>query len=1025
MSFNYSAVSTKDQDPNYLNNNNIDGGVSSSGVGYNYRSSNSRYRSESASKFEADDQAFNKRIPFCIGLTILLAIVYVLSRTEDLQCPYVDLANIDLGDIRAARLANTPPHIIECAEAGEGGSQEACHLPRGKRYAALGQKGVTMWMTGLSGSGKSTIASALEDVLVTQYGKHVYRLDGDNIRTGLNRDLGFSPSDRGESVRRVGELSCLMNDAGIITIVSLVSPYREDRDIARKRHEDQGLKFWEVFMDVPLDVVSKRDPKGLYKKVAAGEIKGFTGVDAPYEPPIDPEINLPNYKLTIQQSVDVFLQKLREEGILDGNPNVNPLGLPMPDGGEMVDLHVPHHLLPSKQSYAETLPRVLLTDIDINWLQTIGEGWAAPLKGFMREGALVQTLHHNSMLIDPHNFNGAEGATEKKTDWQGYTSRDRVSMSVPIVLPITEYTKMTIENHAKGSAAVALTSKDGDILAILHAPEIYENRKEEIVTRTFGVIDRGHPYIKHIYNGGNYLIGGEVELLGRVRYNDGLDQYRLSSIELMDEFVKKGADAVFAFQTRNPTHAGHAYLMKTARERLIARGYKNPILWLSPLGGWTKEDDVPLDVRVKQHVAVLNEGMLDPKTTVMAIWPAPMIYAGPTEVIFHAKSRRSAGAGFFVVGRDPAGMKGSELAEAHPDDDLYHADHGRYVLQTSPGLGSMELLGFTKVKYDKADHTMKIPDPARPDDFISISGSTMRALARNGATPCSVPMPTDVVAANCVPPGFMVPTGWDIVVKYYQNVATGKWIPWSKQFTTPKIAFSDATSSGQYGEKDYSVTVKSSGHSPWHDLPLYPRGESDKTFVTMVVEIPMYTTAKMELQKDIYMNPIKQDLNDDGSVRYYKYGNPQFNYGFLPQTWEDPDVILNGYGGDDDPLDAIELGTEESPLPMGSVVTCKVIGALKLIDGGETDTKILVIRESLMNRVSDLTSLERYSPGTINRLVDWLKRYKTADGKKENALVSDIPSGPADAIELIDIANEGWRSLKSGSRANDKEYYLE
>lgn len=203
-------------------------------------------------------------------------------------------------------------------------------------------------------------------------------------------------------------------------------------------------------------------------------------------------------------------------------------------------------------------------------------------------------------------------------------------------------------------------------------------------------------------------MGGEVELLGRIKYNDGLDEYRLTAQELINEFIQRGADAVFAFQTRNPTHAGHAYLMKTAREKLIAKGYKNPILWLSPLGGWTKEDDVPLDVRVKQHVAVLNEGergerviycsaylvdmilfifpspispfagMLDPKTTVMAIWPAPMIYAGPTEVIFHAKSRRCAGAGFFVVGRDPAGMKGSSEAATYKDDDLYHPDHGRY-----------------------------------------------------------------------------------------------------------------------------------------------------------------------------------------------------------------------------------------------------------------------------------------------------------------------------------------------------------
>ncbi len=122
--------------------------------------------------------------------TVLLAIIYVLSRTENMQCPTIDLTNLDLGEVRQQRLALTPPHIIECAAAGEGGSQEACHLPRTKRYGAVGQKGITLWMTGLSGSGKSTIAKALEEELVLRHGKHVYRLDGDNIRTGLNRVSG-------------------------------------------------------------------------------------------------------------------------------------------------------------------------------------------------------------------------------------------------------------------------------------------------------------------------------------------------------------------------------------------------------------------------------------------------------------------------------------------------------------------------------------------------------------------------------------------------------------------------------------------------------------------------------------------------------------------------------------------------------------------------------------------------------------------------------------------------------------------
>jgi hypothetical protein len=182
--------------------------------------------------------------------------VYVLSRAgSTIDCKDVILNSssngnvFDIGAYRDKLLSQSTPHIIECAEAGEGGSQDVCHLSRDKRYAALNQKGVTLWMTGLSGSGKSTIAALLEEQLVLLHGKAVYRLDGDNIRTGLNRDLGFSKADRGESVRRVGELACLFADSGTITIVSLVSPYKADRDMARKRHKDQ------VYIDMNTNIL--------------------------------------------------------------------------------------------------------------------------------------------------------------------------------------------------------------------------------------------------------------------------------------------------------------------------------------------------------------------------------------------------------------------------------------------------------------------------------------------------------------------------------------------------------------------------------------------------------------------------------------------------------------------------------------------------------------------------------------------------------------------------------------------------
>ena len=189
------------------------------------------------------------------------------------------------------------------------------NVTREERVANMGQKGCTLWMTGLSGSGKSTVTVALEQVLL-QRGKHAYRLDGDNIRFGLNKNLGFSAEDRAENIRRIGEVSKLFADAGMITIASFISPYAEDRDAARKLHEDAGIHFAEVFVNTPLEVSEERDPKGLYKKARAGEIKGFTGIDDPYEAPEKPELLLPTHELSVAESVQVCLDYLEKAELI-------------------------------------------------------------------------------------------------------------------------------------------------------------------------------------------------------------------------------------------------------------------------------------------------------------------------------------------------------------------------------------------------------------------------------------------------------------------------------------------------------------------------------------------------------------------------------------------------------------------------------------------------------------------------------------------------------------------------------------
>jgi bifunctional enzyme CysN/CysC len=151
--------------------------------------------------------------------------------------------------------------------------------------------GATVWFTGLSGSGKSTVAVEVERLLV-EAGRPAYLLDGDNLRHGLNGDLGFSAADRAENVRRVGHVARLLADAGVVALVPLISPYRADRELVRALHAEADLPFVEVFVDTPIELCEQRDPKGLYKKARAGEITGFTGIDDPYEAPASPELVL-------------------------------------------------------------------------------------------------------------------------------------------------------------------------------------------------------------------------------------------------------------------------------------------------------------------------------------------------------------------------------------------------------------------------------------------------------------------------------------------------------------------------------------------------------------------------------------------------------------------------------------------------------------------------------------------------------------------------------------------------------------
>jgi bifunctional enzyme CysN/CysC len=191
---------------------------------------------------------------------------------------------------------------------------QALDVDKRARASQKGQKACVLWFTGLSGAGKSTIANLLEKRLLA-LGRHTYLLDGDNVRHGLNKDLGFTEADRVENIRRVAEVARLMADAGLVVLVSFISPFRAERRMARGLL-DEG-EFIEVFVDTPLAVAETRDPKGLYKKARRGELKNFTGVDSPYEPPEAPELRIDTTALRPEEATDEIVAFMVASGLLE------------------------------------------------------------------------------------------------------------------------------------------------------------------------------------------------------------------------------------------------------------------------------------------------------------------------------------------------------------------------------------------------------------------------------------------------------------------------------------------------------------------------------------------------------------------------------------------------------------------------------------------------------------------------------------------------------------------------------------
>lgn len=579
-------------------------------------------------------------------------------------------------------------------------------------------QGCTVWLTGLSGSGKTTIARNTKKFL-DRFNIPVVHLDGDGLRKGINSNLGFSKEDRRENIRRVAEMAVFMAQHGSIALVSLISPYAEYRLAARQAHESVNIKFYEVYVNTPIEICEVRDPKQLYRLARSGDIPNFTGVSsgAPYEVPICPDLLIESGIYAIEECCTKVLRLLVDQKMV-------PSAILDP-----VDMHIDITQKIDLIEASKALPKISLSKLSLQWAQVIAEGWATPLEGFMRESEYLECIHLKTI-----------------------TANNMVhSQSIPIVLPIRDDDK----RRARGFNTVELLYEEKPV-GLLIDVEIYEDRKKERCARTFGSVDVGHPTIKSIMESDTcWLMGGRLQMFERVQWNDGLDKYRLTPQEIRHRLIQMKADAVFVFQLRNPLHNGHVLLIDETYEKLRAT-YEHPVLLLHPIGGWTKDDDVPLHVRMEQHQVLLDEKVLDASRTILSIFPSPMSYAGPTEVQWHAKGRIVAGVDHYIVGRDPAGVKDP----SDPSRDLYDPTHGAKILQKAPGLQCLNIIPFKVAALNKKRNKMEFLNPDLSlDDYELISGSRMRQMARDGENP---------------PEAFMNPKAWSVLAEYYKSLQATK-----------------------------------------------------------------------------------------------------------------------------------------------------------------------------------------------------------------------------------------------------------
>jgi sulfate adenylyltransferase/3'-phosphoadenosine 5'-phosphosulfate synthase len=545
-------------------------------------------------------------------------------------------------------------------------------------------EGFVVWFTGLPGSGKTTLAKALLEELESRGLPHVQRLDGDVIRQDLTRDLGFSKEDRDENIRRVSVVASLLAQNGVATLCAFVSPYREARREARAR----AARFVEVYCRCPLPILVERDPKGLYKKALAGEIRGFTGVDDPYEEPERAEVVCETGEESVEESCAKVLRHLEGRGLIPTAARAASGGLVLPHGGKLV-----HRIVSGKEAQdarreARGLPKLVLSAYSLSDVVCLATGVYSPLSGFLRERAyrsVVETMRLPDGLV----------------------------FSLPVVLPVSQEAGAAL----RPGGEAALVREDGEPFGLIRGVEVFERDPSWEARNVFGTEDPAHPGVGRLLSEPTTLVGGEISVFSPPEPE--FPEIALTPKEVRAAIASRGWKTVAAFQTRNPLHRAHEHLLRCALE--VCDG-----LLLSPLMGETKSDDVPAAVRLRTYQAIVGT-YLPQERVLIASFPAAMRYAGPREAIFHALCRKNFGATHLIVGRDHAGVgafygprEAQEVFERFTAEEL-----GVVPLKFESAFFCTRCQGMASVK------TCPHPD----EDHVSLSGTKLRATLREGRLP--------------------------------------------------------------------------------------------------------------------------------------------------------------------------------------------------------------------------------------------------------------------------------------------------